>query len=336
MTHLDEFQVAQERTENEGGDKQFIELETRKSIETQQSIENVNSEESFVFVEESQGLPQEGAHVPSVSVRPNATAVASAYSSSKEDRGHRLGNFWNYPEFNPSSKRLSLLPDSFFSLITSSVTPSCPLRYADLGCNEGELTVEFWNKLVSALDGSDGESINPLTPPKDAKALGVDIDEVLIERALARVSSPGPSIVFVPGDITDKSFLASQIERISVGERITLLSLFSTTMWVHIHLGDAKFFEFLQEVCGHCEFFLVEPQPRKCYKGVNKRLRSMGRPSVDFGGLENLLQIEETIEACILKFGFVKCDIWGGEGGGREEERTHWARKLMLFRRVSS
>ena len=349
MTHLDEFQVAQERSENEGGDKQFVELETRKSMEI--VPKPIAAEEEFVFVEDSRDV-SEVESPPPVSSRPasvsNATIIASAYSSSKEDRGHRLGNFWNYPEFNPSSKRLGLLPDSFFSLIISSVSPACPLRYADLGCNEGELTLEFWSKLVSVLDGGDGESsINPLSPPKDAKALGVDIDDVLIERAQARAlagdlssgasmfSSPSPSIIFVPGNITDKSFLASQLERISVGKRITLVSLFSTTMWIHIHLGDAKFFDFLKNVCGACEFFLVEPQPRKCYKNVNKRLRSMGRPPIDFGGLENLLQIEETIEKCILACGFMKCDIWGDEGGGEREERTHWARKLMLFKRVS-
>lgn len=346
MAHLDEMQEAEERVQ----DGQSMELETCVSGVAggaseggvPDGMESVDSVESFVLVGRDD-IPEGGGRSASQSIM---SVIGAAISTSKEDRGHRLGNFWNYPEFNPSEKRLGILPESFYALITSSVTPSCPLRYADLGCNEGELTLEFWGKLVRALEG-EGEMDNPLASGKDVKALGVDIDEVLIERARARslacdlasgssvFSSPIPSIVFVPGNIADKSFLASQIEHISDRKRLTLISLFSTTMWVHIHLGDTKFFEFLRTVCGHCDFFLVEPQPRKCYKNVNKRLRSMGRPPVDLAGLEKLLQIEENIEACILKCGFKKVDLWGEEGEGvAREERTHWERTLMLFQRV--
>jgi len=242
MTHLDEMQECQEKGES---GNQIFELETRDSEKGKKGDEKVvgdeGSEESFVLVEDTT-TPSAANESPPIEV-PTSAVISSAYSSTKEDKGHRLGNFWNYPEFNPSSKRLEVLPEILFALVASTVKPGAPLRYADLGCNEGELTLAFFQRLVAVLDGGNGE-VDPLAEPKDVKSLGVDIDEVLIERARARAlagdlasgttsifSPPSPSIIFVPGNITDKTFLQSQVEHISVrGKRLTLISLFSTTM----------------------------------------------------------------------------------------------------------
>ena len=167
-------------------------------------------------------------------------------------------------------------------------------------------------------------------------------------------SASEPSINFVDGDVTDLDFLGKSLDTLDTG-RLTLITLFSTTMWIHLHLGDERFYLFLTYVCSRCDWFLVEPQPRKCYASVsckegakrrgtiisrrasvslytltialqaNKRLRRMGREEIDLTecSLEDLEgRIKRSIEEC----GFERVE----EG---EEKKTHWNRRLMLFKR---
>eukprot|EP00814_Leptocylindrus_danicus_P012806 CAMPEP_0116041246 /NCGR_PEP_ID=MMETSP0321-20121206/24915_1 /TAXON_ID=163516 /ORGANISM="Leptocylindrus danicus var. danicus, Strain B650" /LENGTH=62 /DNA_ID=CAMNT_0003521365 /DNA_START=19 /DNA_END=204 /DNA_ORIENTATION=+ len=52
-------------------------------------------------------------------------------------------------------------------------------------------------------------------------------------------------------------------------------------MWIHVHSGDDGLKAFLRRVCSWTNVLLVEPQPSKCYRSINVRLRKMSRPQVD-------------------------------------------------------
>lgn len=55
-----------------------------------------------------------------------------------------------------------------------------------------------------------------------------------------------------------------------------LMSLFSMTMWMHLHHGDEGLGTFLTRCCARTRCLLVEPQPWKCYKSAKRRLKSLG------------------------------------------------------------
>lgn len=230
-----------------------------------------------------------------------------------EDRGHRHGNFWNYPSFNPAAARLGLLPPSFFTSLLPPPSSAKPFTYADLGCNEGELTVPFFQRLLAVLP-----------PGRAHRALGLDIDPALAGRAAAR-SAELPEISFAAADVTDARLLSSRLSSLAPG-RLSLVSLFSTTMWLHVHLGDEGFAGFLRGVAGRCELLLVEPQPKRAYRKINKRLGAMKRPAVDIGGLETLDDLEGEMDRTMGGEGFERV------GGENEGKRTAWGRGIVLYR----
>jgi len=228
--------------------------------------------------------------------------------------GHRLGNFWNYKTFNPSSVRLALMPASFYSTITANHSPTRPFTYADLGCNEGDLTLPFWQRLLSSFPA----------PPATAKAIGVDIDETLIERANALPNRP-KDVTFIAANCASRTLLTATLATLTPNP-LSLISLFSTTMWIHVHLGDADFLSFLKHLCTFSTFLLIEPQPRKCYLAANKRLRKMGRPTFDLGRLLMLDDVEGTIKDTIEGEGFVQVHPL-------DDSKTPWGRALCLYKR---
>jgi ribosomal protein L11 methylase PrmA len=87
--------------------------------------------------------------------------------------GHKAGNFSNYYHFHPTKKRESLLSgaDYFRQIWKSSGFPK-RFHILDIGCNEGDLSIACFNMAQAEL----GEDV-------ECSILGVDIDEVLIERA---------------------------------------------------------------------------------------------------------------------------------------------------------
>jgi hypothetical protein len=48
-------------------------------------------------------------------------------------------------------------------------------------------------------------------------------------------------------------------------KRFHLTSIFSTTMWIHIHAGDDGLKDFLKRACSISDMILIEPQPSKWY-----------------------------------------------------------------------
>ena len=147
--------------------------------------------------------------------------------------------------------------------------------------------MDFWTSLKRTYDSSSpGGGVLP-----SSRALGVEIDPTLVSRARERSSNP--TLTFSCGDAGSVPFLSAALDAgLGRGRRVTLVSVFSTTMWLHMHLGDAAFYAWLGYVCSRADHVLIEPQPKRCYTAANKRLRKMGRPQVDLRGLKELEGVE--------------------------------------------
>ncbi|KAL7543562.1 hypothetical protein ACHAXR_012871 [Thalassiosira sp. AJA248-18] len=126
--------------------------------------------------------------------------------------------------------------------------------------------------------------------------------------------------------------------------RFHLTTIFSTTMWIHVHSGDDGLREFLERACNWTKrFLLVEPQPSGCYRKANIRLRKMGRPELDdvtSSRLKMRPDIERDIETVITHCGFRRVsfgEVTGGTCSGNKDKQdavTTWNRTLHLYERV--
>ena len=182
------------------------------------------------------------------------------------DRGHRFGNFHNYYTFHPTSDRIQpLFTDLYPTLPGLLVNPkkesdkskSC-VTYCDLGCNEGTLTLDVAKELTQRCK-------------RHVKCVGMDIDKELICRAEKSAYLVSQShdieghfhLCNLNDSLTLKNICISFLTDIRKEERFDLISVFSTTMWIHAHGGDDGLKKFLQTICGMCRFLLIEPQPSK-------------------------------------------------------------------------
>jgi hypothetical protein len=89
-------------------------------------------------------------------------------------------------------------------------------------------------------------------------------------------------------------------------------TIFSTTMWIHIHSGDDGLHAFLTRACNYTQkYIIIEPQPSNCYRKANVRLRKMKRPELfndTSSSSSKCLAMRNTIEAeierIVLQSGF--------------------------------
>ena len=309
-----------------------------------------------------------------------AAAVEAAMQSSSIERGHRLGNYHNYYFHHPPSNRIDvlqeqglihciarrLLENCKFSEIgprkkhrtndqttfdRASNTQNGLLRYCDLGCNEGDLTIALTNAVLRRCHKlrDDDDKGSDTHTNIDIKCLGLDIDPTLVERANTKY---GPSNDSKNKDIDsgiDAKFevcnLCDEAQQMSkykafLGdvERFDLTTLFSTTMWIHVHAGDVGLREFLVRTCDQTDMLVVEPQISKCYGRANTRLRKMDRPelySVTSQSLTMRGNIEEEVEKIILACGFRRVDAAEEKKerntGTSDAKRTAWKRQIQLY-----
>jgi hypothetical protein len=188
------------------------------------------------------------------------------------DQGHRFGNFPNYYSFHPPENRVKLLDEQLDFVAEKWIhqePPSVkrprkengpstrrerPFIYCDIGCNEGDMTIEVSKAISARFNDEDGDLSIHVT--------GVDLDDTLIQRARQKNEASPKSCIhanFLQGDMCSPEQLET-----SIPNRVDLMSLFSTSMWLHIHAGDEGFREILKQLCGKTEkFFLIEPQPSK-------------------------------------------------------------------------
>lgn len=235
------------------------------------------------------------------------------------------------------------------------------ITYCDLGCNEGELTMSLSDKLLFPVK----KSSTTRTEQYVVECLGLDIDETLINRANKKYKEHNVSDdknstkherihatfdtcnIAMTHELESKcqSFLTTRMQK----DRIDLISIFSTTMWVHIHHGDEGLISLIQSICSLCNHLLIEPQPSKCYRNVNTRLRRMNLDEIDVSvdRLKMRCDIENEIEMVITKCGFERVtfdtsiDVGVDDDDDDEAEkevvnnndRTKWNRTLRLYKR---
>lgn len=304
-------------------------------------------------------------------------AVEAAMQSSSIDRGHRLGNYYNYYYHHPPSNRIDVLEEAgLIDCIARRLLQNCDQtnarkrnigkeetlyqangansstrmiswKYCDLGCNEGNLTLTFADavlKRCQKLSGGDNGS-------QYMECLGLDIDPTLIERANAKYGSLSEAKKslhsrFEVCNLCDESKHLSKykafLENYSEAQRFDLTTLFSTTMWIHIHAGDEGLRDFLRRTCDRTELLVVEPQISKCYGRANTRLRKMNRPELDSVMAQSLRMrgnIEEEVEKIILECGFRRLtseekgesDEVSSGGDKERAKRTAWKRLIQLY-----
>ena len=153
-------------------------------------------------------------------------------------KGHKYGNFHSYYAFHAQESRTLLIPQNFFLSLWESQGQPAAFSLLDVGCNEGNLTLELYNRAVSELPAH-----------VHCFALGVDLDPILIDRATQKTSDI-PQISFQTVDImsVEEGSGVSLIENYCIVKGISgfsFVSLFSITMWIHLNHGDIGFERFL-------------------------------------------------------------------------------------------
>jgi hypothetical protein len=130
-------------------------------------------------------------------------------------------------------------------------------RYCDLGCNEGDLTAELARELTIRIQPSKKDTVAVVD------SLGLDMDATLIGRACENHGMlPNAPIQFQICNLC----LALDHETAYSNHfpgKFDLTSIFSTTMWIHVHAGDTGLKDFLQRACQQTKLLLIEPQPSK-------------------------------------------------------------------------
>jgi len=240
-----------------------------------------------------------------------------------EEPGTALyGNFINYYSFNPAEKRTSLLPHNLLQQILTdkkllSAEEPSKVSVLDLGCNSGEMTVALYDKLQSESSSSHKEL--------KFAFLGVDVDEKLIQRCNA--SHKYEAITFRTVNIMDEDDRRDEISDWMKQKAITcfdLVTCFSITMWIHLNHGDDGLRDFLRYIASKAHYLIVEPQPWKCYRNANRRMKKLDcAPFKYFDELTWRTDVDEKIiDFLVEECGMTLCETFG---------KTNWDRRICLL-----
>jgi SAM-dependent methyltransferase len=261
------------------------------------------------------------------------SAPASTQVTSATDKGHRYGNFHSYYNFHPPVDRISLLTrkGGILEYIAKTWNPSDTgespagtFSYVDVGCNEGDLTLEIAKAILDQLKGKLQTKVT---------VKGIDLDPVLIQRAQEKWRQKESANDSIQASFQEANILSTEI---SEAEAFTadFTSIFSTTMWIHIHGGDEGLTRVLKKLCAQTRhFLLVEPQPSKCYRNATMRLRKLGQPDFDVSSdrLKLRSNIEEEIDKILVEQSFQHV-----QPEETDTDKTKWNRSLRLYERVIS
>ena len=268
--------------------------------------------------------------------------------------------------------------------------PIIPLfRYLDVGCNEGDLTLAVAERLQTMTCPAPQAVTKPIMAA-NVHVRGMDLDPLLIDRARAKVAAAlrshqpknglehsTSSIVNRPNQITFETVNVLQDgippcedtkDEDNDGFVADLTSLFSTTMWLHIHGGDDGLRRVLEQIC-QCtrQWILLEVQPSKCYgkAALRWRRKMMGGrgdhpPPLDVSPqrLQLRTKIDQAVEEMLQQHGFERVRIVTDEqseesgrkipaedsnrGDGSADQnkdvelKTPWNRSCRLYTRVES
>ena len=100
---------------------------------------------------------------------------------------------------------------------------------------------------------------------------------------------------------------------------------FSVTMWIHLNHGDQGLKLFLRTIKKWCNYFVLEPQPWKCYRTASRRMRRSRQPEFEY--------IEQISCKCdkLLPYIIDQCEKVGFQNICQFGE-TNWKRPIILFK----
>ena len=175
--------------------------------------------------------------------------------------------------------------------------------------------------------------------PRHVAALGVDLDEGLITKAQGRQQDDKEvTMTFAAADlVAEKEKVANLMQAFVTRhnkEKVDLLTLFSTTMWIHLRYGDDGLKEVLRFAASWSRCLVVEPQDTSSYKTAKTRLKRLGLDPAEYFSVINPATTSSIFGSDALSK-FLLLEKEKG-GGGFDEIRnlgksSSWNRDLLVF-----
>ena len=210
-----------------------------------------------------------------------------------DDDGHRYGNFKHYYEYHTASRDRfkGVVPGSFLRLWQELQEPDT-FTILDIGCNEGDLTVELLTLVQAELPVS-----------VCCLAYGLDFDSVLLSAARERHAHVHNLQFFqvdvMAGENMKEFLMELEQEHISV----SLVVCLRVSMWVHLNMGDEgllRLLRLLGDAACHSAL-LLDPQKYSYYKKACSRNTKLGRPGFPYS-LDDLSLSNRELPAYCLQF----------------------------------
>lgn len=176
--------------------------------------------------------------------------------------GHHFGNFHQYYDFHNPVARYSIILEGTFKKIWERLNSPQKFYILDIGCNEGNLTIEILQLARVQL------------PNIECIAIGIDIDDKLIKRAQNKYQDI-QGVTFITANCLSENVIINIMKLYSI-EKFSLVTAFSITMWIHMNHGDDGLIQFLQ-IMGEITNggILIEPQKWISYRKAIQRCRRM-------------------------------------------------------------
>lgn len=221
----------------------------------------------------------------------------------------KFGNFINYYSFHDVSERINNLHPQMFPAPVDN-----QLVCLDVGCNTGELSKALYVYLKT------------LYPYCHIHMLAVDLDSTLIERA--NESNEYSNIKFITCNIMDPNDRLHIQSYLDSHKHIAfdLSFCFSVTMWIHLNNGDEGLLDFLKLIKSIARTIIIEPQPWKCYRNAQRRVKKSGSYFDHYESLKIKSNVDSVIEKTLSE---------GSHSKTYESQSSSWNRRVQSFQSLN-
>ncbi|XP_062553206.1 probable RNA methyltransferase CG11342 [Armigeres subalbatus] len=210
----------------------------------------------------------------------------------------RLGNYSNYYEIRDRENRPTCIAESLpecLKLLNGNGI-ACDIFMLDIGCNIGKLTQSVRDVIEAALQSQNGQ----------VRALGVDIDGSLIDRAIRNYGTQLLEFAQIDigavahGEVPDN---IQQYLREKSIERFDFVCCFSVLMFIHLIRGDDGLRTVLDYICARTKILVLELHSWESYVNQYEMHRQSGEYYEHFDDLQ--LRGEEKIRQYVISKGFI-------------------------------